>query len=34
MVQLNDEDENATRGDIERLEAKLDRLLAAKGRRG
>jgi len=31
VVQLNDVDENATRGDIERLESKLDRLIAAQG---
>jgi uncharacterized membrane protein YcaP (DUF421 family) len=31
VVELNDKDENATRGDIERLETKLDRLLAAGG---
>jgi len=31
VVELNDVDENATRGDIDRLEAKLDRLLAAPG---
>jgi uncharacterized membrane protein YcaP (DUF421 family) len=31
VVQLNDEDENATRGDLERLEAKLDQLIAAQG---
>jgi uncharacterized membrane protein YcaP (DUF421 family) len=28
VVQLNDADENATRGDLERLESKLDRLIA------
>jgi uncharacterized membrane protein YcaP (DUF421 family) len=33
VVQLNDVDENATRGDIERLEAKLDQLLTAQGGR-
>lgn len=30
VVELNDADENATRRDIERLEAKLDRLIATK----
>jgi uncharacterized membrane protein YcaP (DUF421 family) len=34
VVQLNAEDENATRGDLERIESKLDRLLAANGPRG
>ena len=33
VVQLNRADENATRGDIERLEGKLDRLIAATGGR-
>jgi uncharacterized membrane protein YcaP (DUF421 family) len=31
VVQLNDEDQNATRGDLERLERKLDQLIAAQG---
>lgn len=31
VVQLNHDDENATRGDVERLEQKLDRLIAAQG---
>ena len=31
VVQLNEKDENATRGDIERLEQKLDQLIAAQG---
>ncbi len=31
VVELNDVDENATRGDIERLESKLDRLIANAG---
>jgi len=31
VVQLNDQDQNATRGDLDRLEAKVDQLLAAGG---
>jgi uncharacterized membrane protein YcaP (DUF421 family) len=31
VVQLHKKDENATRGDLERLEAKLDQLIAAQG---
>lgn len=31
VVQLNEEDENATRGDIARLERKIDQLTAARG---
>jgi uncharacterized membrane protein YcaP (DUF421 family) len=31
VVQLNEEDENATRGDIARLERKIDQLAAARG---
>jgi uncharacterized membrane protein YcaP (DUF421 family) len=31
VVQLNDADENATRGDLERLERKIDQLIAADG---
>jgi uncharacterized membrane protein YcaP (DUF421 family) len=31
VVQLNEQDENATRGDIARLEQKIDRLAAARG---
>lgn len=31
VVQLNDKDENATKGDVERLERKIDQILAAPG---
>lgn len=31
VVQLNPDDENATRGDLERLERKIDQILAAQG---
>ncbi|MGZ6973068.1 MAG: hypothetical protein ACXVKQ_03945 [Acidimicrobiia bacterium] len=33
VVQLNERDQSATREDVERLEAKLDQLIAAQGQR-
>lgn len=31
VVQLNEKDESATKGDLERLEPKIDQILAAQG---